>query len=225
MLLCLPNDHRDTLYQIVGSDKRCLPKSSSLTSLAAFSPSSRRFLSIILDLSAAALSSALTVQPMAPRQGSAKPFARQKGSLKKQKTSRMLLKNIRGEEKSNEGGKKVNVRMNGRLNDSGSCVLTVTGGPFPNNQNRACCSPPPSSWNVLPWVQIAAAPIPDATCLLFLPRATVAKKAQKWEHKRKAKRLPVNCHRQTLVFRTEKILSFNFFWTERSASHLIHTWG
>lgn len=47
--------------------RRDLPSSSSFTSLAAFSPSSRRFLSIILDLSAAALSSALTVQPMAPR--------------------------------------------------------------------------------------------------------------------------------------------------------------
>lgn len=43
-----------------------LPSRSSFTSLAAFSPSSRRFLSIIFDLSAAALSSALTVQPMAP---------------------------------------------------------------------------------------------------------------------------------------------------------------
>lgn len=41
-----------------------LPSRSSFTSLAAFSPSSRRFLSIIFDLSAAALSSALTVQPM-----------------------------------------------------------------------------------------------------------------------------------------------------------------
>lgn len=45
------------------------PNRSSFTSLAAFSPSSRRFLSIILDLSAAALSSALTVQPMAPNTG------------------------------------------------------------------------------------------------------------------------------------------------------------
>lgn len=42
------------------------PSSSSFTSLAAFSPSSLRFLSIILDLSAAALSSWLTVQPMVP---------------------------------------------------------------------------------------------------------------------------------------------------------------
>lgn len=47
-----------------------LPNRSSFTSLAAFSPSSRRFLSIIFDLSAAALSSALTVQPMAPNTGS-----------------------------------------------------------------------------------------------------------------------------------------------------------
>lgn len=43
-----------------------LPSRSSFTSLAAFSPSSLRFLSIILDLSAAALSSWLTVQPMVP---------------------------------------------------------------------------------------------------------------------------------------------------------------
>lgn len=57
-----------------------LPRSSSFTSLAAFSPSSRRFLSIILDLSAAALSSALTVQPMAPRQRGA-PMARWWNSL------------------------------------------------------------------------------------------------------------------------------------------------
>lgn len=42
------------------------PSRSSFTSLAAFSPSSLRFLSIILDLSAAALSSWLTVQPMVP---------------------------------------------------------------------------------------------------------------------------------------------------------------
>lgn len=41
-----------------------LPKRSSFTSLAAFSPSSRRFLSIILLLSTAALSSALSVQPI-----------------------------------------------------------------------------------------------------------------------------------------------------------------
>lgn len=46
--------------------KACLPKSSSFTSFAAFSPSSRRLLSMILDLSAAALSSWLTVQPMVP---------------------------------------------------------------------------------------------------------------------------------------------------------------
>lgn len=44
-----------------------LPKRSSLTSLAAFSPSSRRFLSIILLLSTAALSSALSVQPILGR--------------------------------------------------------------------------------------------------------------------------------------------------------------
>lgn len=48
------------------------PRSSSFTSRAAFSPSSRRFLSIILERSAAALSSALTVQPMAPL-GSCRP--------------------------------------------------------------------------------------------------------------------------------------------------------
>lgn len=42
------------------------PSSSSLTSRAAFSPSSRRFRSIILLLSTAALSSALRVQPMVP---------------------------------------------------------------------------------------------------------------------------------------------------------------
>lgn len=42
------------------------PSRSSFTSLAAFSPSSRRFLSIIFDLSAAAFSSWLTVQPMFP---------------------------------------------------------------------------------------------------------------------------------------------------------------
>lgn len=42
------------------------PSRSSFTSLAAFSPSSLRFLSIILDLSAAALSSWLTVQPIVP---------------------------------------------------------------------------------------------------------------------------------------------------------------
>lgn len=41
-----------------------LPSNSSFTSRAAFSPSSRRFLSIIFDLSEAALSSALTVHPM-----------------------------------------------------------------------------------------------------------------------------------------------------------------
>lgn len=41
-----------------------LPKRSSLTSLAAFSPSSLRFLSIILLRSTAALSSALRVQPI-----------------------------------------------------------------------------------------------------------------------------------------------------------------
>lgn len=40
------------------------PKRSSLTSLEAFSRSSRRFLSIILLLSTAALSSALIVQPI-----------------------------------------------------------------------------------------------------------------------------------------------------------------
>lgn len=50
------------------------PSSSSLTSLAAFSPSSRRFLSIIFDRSAAALSSALTVQPMAPHGGAHRPL-------------------------------------------------------------------------------------------------------------------------------------------------------
>lgn len=44
-----------------------LPRRSSLTSLAAFSPSSRRFLSIILLLSTAALSSALSVQPILGR--------------------------------------------------------------------------------------------------------------------------------------------------------------
>lgn len=42
------------------------PSSSSLTSRAAFSPSSRRFRSIILLRSTAALSSALSVQPMVP---------------------------------------------------------------------------------------------------------------------------------------------------------------
>lgn len=41
-----------------------LPSSSSLTSLAAFSPSSRRFLSIILLRSTAALSSVLSVHPI-----------------------------------------------------------------------------------------------------------------------------------------------------------------
>ena len=57
-----------------------LPNKSNLTSLAAFSPSSRRFLSIIFDLSAAALSSALTVQPMDPEAGAHRPLARkQKG--------------------------------------------------------------------------------------------------------------------------------------------------
>lgn len=50
-----------------GAGAGASPSSSSLTSRAAFSPSSRRFLSIILDRSAAALSSALTVQPMAPQ--------------------------------------------------------------------------------------------------------------------------------------------------------------
>lgn len=54
------------LFTLFRTARRDLPSSSSFTSLAAFSPSSRRFLSIILDLSAAALSSALTVQPMAP---------------------------------------------------------------------------------------------------------------------------------------------------------------
>lgn len=43
-----------------------LPSSRSLTSLAAFSPSSLRFLSIILLLSTAALSSVLNVQPILP---------------------------------------------------------------------------------------------------------------------------------------------------------------
>uniref|UniRef100_M3Z3L0 Uncharacterized protein n=1 Tax=Mustela putorius furo TaxID=9669 RepID=M3Z3L0_MUSPF len=43
-----------------------LPSSSSLTSRAAFSPSSRRFRSIILLRSTAALSSALSVQPIVP---------------------------------------------------------------------------------------------------------------------------------------------------------------
>ena len=41
-----------------------IPKSNNLTSLAAFSPSNRRFLSIIFDRSAAALSSALVAQPI-----------------------------------------------------------------------------------------------------------------------------------------------------------------
>ncbi len=45
------------------SEIRHSPNRSSFTSLAALSPSSRRFLSIILDRSAAALSSWLTVQP------------------------------------------------------------------------------------------------------------------------------------------------------------------
>lgn len=49
------------------TSRQPLPKRSSLTSLAAFSPSSRRFLSIILLLSTAALSSALNVQPMLGR--------------------------------------------------------------------------------------------------------------------------------------------------------------
>ena len=40
------------------------PKSSNLTSLAAFSPSNRRFLSICFDRSAAALSSALVAHPI-----------------------------------------------------------------------------------------------------------------------------------------------------------------
>lgn len=62
-LVCAASRRLVTLF---GTVRRDLPSSSSFTSLAAFSPSSRRFLSIILDLSAAALSSALTVQPMAP---------------------------------------------------------------------------------------------------------------------------------------------------------------
>lgn len=66
-----------------------LPSRSSFTSLAAFSPSSRRFLSIIFDLSAAALSSALTVQPMAPRKLPARcPTALLKGKKNKKPTSK-----------------------------------------------------------------------------------------------------------------------------------------
>ncbi len=62
-----------------GAPTSCnLPNKSSFTSLAAFSPSSRRFLSIIFDLSAAALSSALTVQPMAPNAGAHRPLAQKK---------------------------------------------------------------------------------------------------------------------------------------------------
>lgn len=52
-----------------------LPNKSNFTSLAAFSPSSRRFLSIIFVLSAAALSSALTVQPMVPKGRAHRPLA------------------------------------------------------------------------------------------------------------------------------------------------------
>lgn len=67
------------------------PNNSSLTSLAAFSPSSRRFLSIIFDLSAAALSSALTVQPMAPnKRGVHRPLEQQNlknSNLEKKKSS------------------------------------------------------------------------------------------------------------------------------------------
>lgn len=53
--------------QRIKNKRQPLPSKSSFTSLAAFSPSSRRFLSIIFDLSAAALSSALNVQPMFPK--------------------------------------------------------------------------------------------------------------------------------------------------------------
>jgi len=60
-LMCITSTSRWPLSVI-----RHSPNRSSFTSLAAFSPSSRRFLSIILDRSAAALSSWLTVQPMVP---------------------------------------------------------------------------------------------------------------------------------------------------------------
>lgn len=65
-----------------------LPNKSNFTSLAAFSPSSRRFLSIIFDLSAAALSSALTVQPIASNAGVRRPLSQ---ILKKKKASVLIV--------------------------------------------------------------------------------------------------------------------------------------
>lgn len=56
----------DWIQTLEWSAWRYIPNRSSFTSLAAFSPSSRRFLSIILDRSCAALSSWLTVHPMVP---------------------------------------------------------------------------------------------------------------------------------------------------------------
>lgn len=63
--LCRPNPGFQA-HQAPNPARPPLPSSSSLTSRAAFSPSSRRFRSIILLRSTAALSSALSVQPIVP---------------------------------------------------------------------------------------------------------------------------------------------------------------
>lgn len=87
------------------SNRRLLPSSSSLTSLAAVSPSSFRFLSMALLRSRAALSSALRVHPMVrehslialPVPGSTEEIKRDGGKKEGRKTKRWIR--VRGKAK------------------------------------------------------------------------------------------------------------------------------